>query len=212
MIIYKITNKVNNKIYIGQTKTTLQKRWRRHTWDCTTSNIRMAISHAIKKHGKENFTIVEIDNASNLEELNEKEEYYIKLYNSMSPNGYNLTSGGKVKLVSEETKIKISLSNKGKKASPETLKKLSESHKGFKVTEETKKKLSLINKGKTPHINTINASREKNSKTYNIISPNGDLVKIKNLREFCRCNNLPYNRFNELVNNKRYQYKGWKLH
>jgi group I intron endonuclease len=109
----------------------------------------MAITNAIIKYGKEKFTIEEIDRADNIDDLNKKEVFYIDYYKSLSPNGYNLTTGGNNKRLSEETKRKISESNKGKKASEETIKKLSESHKGIKMSDESRKKLSIKTKVKS---------------------------------------------------------------
>lgn len=105
-IIYKITNLLNNKLYIGQTTQELKKRWNDHKKRGAKSC--PALKAAIGKYGKENFKIEEIDNASTIEELNIKEEYWIKFYNTIAPNGYNLTSGGNSKLATEETKRKMS--------------------------------------------------------------------------------------------------------
>jgi len=142
MIIYKVTNKINNKIYIGQTIMTLYERWKKH---CRRGN---ALFNAIKKYGKENFTIEEIDGANSLTELNYLEQHYIYINNCIAPNGYNLTSGGFNSTYSEETRKKMSDSrkgkipwNKGKKLSKEHLDNLSKSHKGFKMTQEHKEKL-----------------------------------------------------------------------
>jgi group I intron endonuclease len=211
MIIYKITNNINSKIYIGQTIDSLDKRWKRHNWKCTTNRNAMAITSAIKKYGKENFTIEEIDKAENLTELNEKEVYYIKLYNSISPNGYNLTSGGDNKRLSEETKIKISKSNKGRKISEETRKKLSESHKGIRMKDSTKKKLSIANKGKKPSLNTIKGSIEHNQKTYTMMSPNGEIITFTNMKLFCKENNLSNSKLCLVASGKIKSHKGWKL-
>lgn len=90
MIIYKLTNKVNNKVYIGQTRSSMKKRFSQH---CETRN-KTAIGLAIKKYGVDNFECsVLYDNIETIEELNKKEIEYIKLYNSISPNGYNIESG-----------------------------------------------------------------------------------------------------------------------
>ena len=83
--IYKITNKINGKVYIGQS-IHIERRWKEHCRQSTNS----VISDAIKQYGKENF-IFEVIEECNQEELNEKEEYYIQLYNSIVPNGYNVT-------------------------------------------------------------------------------------------------------------------------
>jgi group I intron endonuclease len=211
MIIYKITNSVNDKVYIGQTVESLKKRWNRHTWVCTIKRNAMAITNAIVKYGKENFSIEEIDKADDIEELNEKEIYYINLYKSMSPNGYNLTTGGNNKRLSEETKRKISESNKGRKASEETIKRLSESHKGIKMSEESRNKLSMTNKGKKPSENTIKGSIEHNQKTYTMISPNGEVVTFTNMKLFCLENNLSNSKLCLVASGKRRSHKGWTI-
>lgn len=152
MIIYKITNNVNGKVYIGQTKRKLQYRWLQH---CSPSNCRL-IYRAIQKYGKENFTVEQIDVACDQDELNKKEQYWIQFYDSMNPEkGYNLTSGGEHCEMSEETKIKIGKGNKGKKRSDETRQKISLSTKGRigywtgkKRSTETLRKMSQSTKGR----------------------------------------------------------------
>jgi group I intron endonuclease len=211
MIIYKITNSVNDKVYIGQTVESLKKRWNRHTWVCTIKRNAMAITNAIVKYGKENFSIEEIDKADDIEELNEKEIYYINLYKSISPNGYNLTTGGNNKRLSEETKRKISESNKGRKVSEETIKRLSESHKGIKMSEESRNKLSMTNKGKKPSENTIKGSIEHNQKTYTMISPNGEVVTFTNMKLFCLEKGLSNSKLCLVASGKRRTHKGWTV-
>jgi group I intron endonuclease len=209
MIIYKITNSINDKVYIGQTVESLKKRWNRHTWVCTIKRNAMAITNAIVKYGKENFIIEEIDKADDIEELNEKEIYYINLYKSISPNGYNLTTGGNNKRLSEETKRKISESNKGRKTSDETRKKLSDSHKGVKFSNERRLKMSISNKGKKPSENTIKGSIEYNQKTYTMINPSGDIVTFTNMKLFCLENNLCNSKLCLVASGKRRSHKGW---
>ena len=79
MIIYKITNKLNNKIYIGQTVRDLQTRFDEHMRDQTSNDY---FHLAVRKYGKDAFLIEQIDTAETIEELNEKEIYWIKQYNS----------------------------------------------------------------------------------------------------------------------------------
>ena len=169
----------------------------------------MAITNAIKKYGEENFSIDEIDTANDMDELNEKEIYYISLFNSLSPHGYNLVTGGGNRRLSEETKKKISDSNKGKKPSVESIKKMSESHKGLKMSEETKRKLSIINKGKKPSENTVKGSIEHNQKTFTMISPEGELVTFTNMKLFCIENNLLNSKLCLVASGKRKSHKGW---
>lgn len=75
MIVYKITCKLNNKIYIGQTTETLQKRWKRHIG--YQLNDGTYLHNSMKKYGVENFIIEQIDSANNQEELNILELFYI---------------------------------------------------------------------------------------------------------------------------------------
>ena len=91
--IYKITNTINGKSYIGQTIQNVKERFYQHcATKCSKAVSNMAIHRAIKKYGKSNFTvevIEEIDSAN----LNDSERYWIKYYNSYN-NGYNSTKGG----------------------------------------------------------------------------------------------------------------------
>ena len=96
-VIYKITNIINNKIYIGQTWTTEPQRWQNHIWHAqnNTNNDSPYLCNAIRKYGKENFIRKIIDTSDSVEELNNKEIYYIKLFNSTNPDiGYNICLGG----------------------------------------------------------------------------------------------------------------------
>lgn len=97
--IYKITNSINGKIYIGKTKSTIEKRFCRHIQEAkfeNKNNYNQSYFHqALLKYGIENFNIEIIDIATTKEELNTKEIYWIKEYNATNREiGYNLTIGG----------------------------------------------------------------------------------------------------------------------
>lgn len=95
MIIYKITNLINNKVYIGLTTTTLDYRWARHITESKNPQNTKHLYKAMRKYGVDNFNIEEIDRAETLDELGELERKYIKEYNSTDYKcGYNLTAGG----------------------------------------------------------------------------------------------------------------------
>lgn len=176
MIIYKITNKINNKIYIGQTIQPLVKRWKQH---CRHYKHRCtSIYNAIQKYGKENFIVEQIDHAHSREELDNKEMFWIEFYNSMNrEKGYNLVSGGnKNHTVSDETRKRMSEANKGDKNffygkgflilgqnnhfygkhhSEDAKRKISEALRGNKnhnfgrpMSDKTKRKISESRKGK----------------------------------------------------------------
>lgn len=89
--IYKITNQINGKCYIGQS-VNITRRWKDHrTRYQTEDNL---LYRAIRKYGLENFSFEIIEECSQ-EKLNEREIYWIAFYNSAnSDKGYNLTTGG----------------------------------------------------------------------------------------------------------------------
>lgn len=165
MIIYKITNKINGKVYVGQTIQTLNARKNEHK-KRARNRANFPLYNAINKYGVENFKIVQIDEADSLEELNLKEQYYIKHFNSMYPNGYNLTSGGAGTLDyrhTDEDKVKMSELKKGmfkgennpfygKHHTEEQKAKWRRERKGKKLSEEHKQKISNTRK-RIPIIN-----------------------------------------------------------
>lgn len=171
MIIYKITNLKNGKIYIGQTIKSLKERWRLHKF-CSMHPEKYAdtrLSRAIRKHGLENFTIEEIEKCENLDLLNEREVYWITFYNTIK-TGYNVLHGGKNSKHSEESKQKISKANFGRKFTEEwkinisNSKKGQVSRRGFKMPDHVKTALLKANKNKVlseEHKNKISVALSK---------------------------------------------------
>ncbi len=112
MTIYKITNLINGKIYVGQTRQKLSVRWRQHGYTYSRSS---GLKGAIAKYGKENFSVEGLFQTDCQKILDLKESEYINQFNSLSPNGYNLTTGGEGGYVrSEETRRLLSEANRGK--------------------------------------------------------------------------------------------------
>lgn len=124
MIVYKITNKINNKSYIGQTTRNLEDRIKQHLKD---SGKCWAIRRALAKYGVDAFTIDVVDTATTMQELNKKESEYIVEFKTLHPDGYNLNTGGYNKKWSEESKRKMSKSHTGKKLSQEHKDRISKS-------------------------------------------------------------------------------------
>lgn len=89
--IYKITNKINNKSYIGQS-IHIERRWSEHLQG-SRYNPHSVLHLAMKKYGEENF-IFEILELCDEKDLNVKEEKYIIQYNTLVPMGYNVQKGG----------------------------------------------------------------------------------------------------------------------
>lgn len=118
-VIYKITNLINGKVYIGQTSISLRKRLLKHVYDANTDIKRRKhyLHRALSKYGFDNFT-VEILETCDKEELDAREIYWISHFNSTDPQlGYNCTKGGQGNRainISEETRKLISDKNKTK--------------------------------------------------------------------------------------------------
>ena len=93
--IYKITNTVNGKIYVGKTEETVERRFYEHKLSVKTGKKQSKLYSAMKHYGVDNFIVEEIDSASDSEELCKKEIAWIKKLNSRDSNvGYNVSEGG----------------------------------------------------------------------------------------------------------------------
>lgn len=91
--IYKITNDINNKVYIGKTEWSIEKRFKEHLRDANKQyRQNRPLYRAIHKYGQEHFSVEEIEEVSN-ELLDEREQYWIEYYHSYH-FGYNGTKGG----------------------------------------------------------------------------------------------------------------------
>lgn len=94
--IYKITNLVNNKIYIGQTKNLTKYRWQHHIWKANhpeKEDTNYPLYRAMRKYGVINFSFEEIEQTDD-ELLNQRERYWIQKLQTYAPNGYNCDLGG----------------------------------------------------------------------------------------------------------------------
>lgn len=146
-IIYKIKNKLNNKVYIGQT---IRPFCLRYSGGNIYNTGNKHLKSSIEKYGVENFEIVEVyDVAFSKQELDIKECIYIDLFNSMNPKfGYNKKHGGANGRPNEETRRKLSESHKGIHAGEKNPNYGKPSPRRGKChTEEAKKKMSEANKG-----------------------------------------------------------------
>lgn len=129
--IYKITNLINNKVYIGLTVQGAKTRYLHHQYEARSGS-NFPIHNSIRKYGIENFMLEVLDTLDVSEELKELEKFYISLYNSNNRlQGYNLTEGGDGtlgKYHSSETKNKIRLKALNRKPKEDTKYRMSESH------------------------------------------------------------------------------------
>lgn len=133
-IIYVIGNFINDKLYIGQTRKGLYRRWSTHIIKGCRKTKPIQIDSAMKKYGKENFCMYVVDTADSFEELMEKEKEWIQKLDTLN-NGYNNNPGGVYRKdyhQSEETRRKNSERMKGEK----------HFNYGKHLREDTRKKIS----------------------------------------------------------------------
>ncbi len=221
----------SGKSYIGLTKR-LKIRERQHQ----TTNKCPAFRNAIDKYGWNNFIHEILEENLTLEEANIFEELYIAEYNTLSPYGYNLKSGGLNNRYSEETCQKIREANIGTIRTEESKRKQSESNMGKKHTQETIDKMKVAQLGeKHPMFGkkhtqealnnmSINSSGEKhpnfgkrgkdlpNSKKWIITFPDGHEEIIIGLVQFCEEYGLLPGNMCAVARglNGRKQHKGFK--
>ena len=184
--IYLITNTINKKQYVGQTRRAdVEERWRQHRSNKTVGPY---LKSAYERYGYDNFKYQIICICFD-EDCDKYEEEYIKKFNTLSPNGYNLKGGGHFSKHHPDTIVKMSESIKkvwteekrkemserfkgvnnhsyGKKTSEETKEKLRNSHKNYwknmskeeydSICEERKRRIH----GKTPSQNILDALKK----------------------------------------------------
>ena len=186
--IYKIENNINKKVYIGQTCRGYKTRFEQHINDSKRYNY--DLYKAFRKYGLENFVIEKINECDTSQKANLLERYYIKQFDSYK-NGYNMNEGDKViHSHNEETKNKIRKKALGR-PSP---------RKGVKLDIKTKNKISLSKLGKVMW-----------TKKWEVTEPNGRVIKINNLANYCRENKLNRGNMSSLANNRLSYYKNYKV-
>ena len=207
--IYGIRNVINGKIYVGKTGMNFGDRWDSHRSLLNSGkHDNPHLQHAWDKYKQENFEFIVIEDCS-VDELSDKEKYYIKLYKDMGL-AYNIHDGGDEgynlgKHLSEDTKRKIGEKNRingiGRKASEETKEKMSAAHKGKKYASMSEDGRKNIQKAQQKYF-------EQNPKKLCV----DDVIEIRNLRknglsysEIARQFNVTYQCVSDICN-----YKRWK--
>lgn len=144
--IYKITNKVNGKIYIGYTENTIENRFRDHCAEALRGKrYTRPILRAIKKYGPDSFTIEALYEGTNKEyTLNDREDYYIETYKNIVgwDNMYNICPGGLGGDRSMSPAYQNYIQNRPRRFGKDN------HFYGMSHTEETKQKISKARKGK----------------------------------------------------------------
>jgi len=160
--IYRITNSINDKIYVGQTCASLSIRFKDHKNPVQKGCAKL--HRALNKYGRENFRIEAITEAYTQLEADVLEVHFIAKFNTVR-NGYNLRSGGSHGKHSESTKIKMSLAASGKLKSEKHCLKISEAKKGLRASVETRAKMSLAKLGNKIRVGCQDSEETKKRKS-----------------------------------------------
>lgn len=146
--IYAIENKINNKLYIGQTSKTALERWETHKKNAR-KKINRKLYDAINKYGESNFILHEVSLARTKQEANAIEILLISLFNTNGVDGYNMTIGGdggntltgwseedRARLYARQAKPRV-----GQKRSEDTKRNISNACTGRRVSQDAKDKI-----------------------------------------------------------------------
>ena len=171
--LYKITNTINDMVYIGVTK---DPHHRMIAHACFTTPTKSIIKNAIKKYGRDKFHL-QVLLTSTQEYCYEMERKAIEAYNTLKPNGYNICTGGVGAIGifgdmngmfgrkhSSETLEKMRQVRVGKKATAETKEKMSASHLGQKRTAESRERMRQVALSRSPEV--LAKMREARNATF----------------------------------------------
>lgn len=220
--IYRITNKINGKLYIGYSKRP-EARWSDHK-KYTLGGKKGVLYDTMRKHGINNFTfeiIFQSYDGSYIKDI--MENFFIMEFNTRTPEGYNNAPGGQGGAIrtgykhSDCTKAKISRANKGKKHSLETIVKMKSARAGRPGRPQSEKtKRIMSDKAKLRKYNPLCRSyvsgiNNPTSKTYIISTPDNKDIQITNLTYFCAENNLHQGEMRKTLRGEARQHKGYRV-
>lgn len=229
--VYIITCTVNGKIYIGSSSRAKQ-RWREHRRELRRNkHHNQHLQRAWNKHGDHSFTF-EVLEICAVEKLIAREQYWLDTLEPYKRHiGFNIRQTADHRDCPLETRSKLRAANLGKTHTPEARAKLSALWKGKKHTPETRAKMRASAKGKnlgrkhTPEqIAKISATQrgrkhspehiakqaDANAKEYIVTSPDGVVMRIRNLSKFSREHGLSSQLMGHVASGKQYHHKGWQ--
>jgi group I intron endonuclease len=193
--IYLITNTENGMRYVGQTiQMDIERRWSKHK-NISKTGLGKHLRDAYIKYGIDKFKFQIICICFD-EDCDKYEEEYIKKFNTIVPNGYNVKCRGKSVVISDETRILISKRTKETMTEKRRL-RIIETHKGKTISEEHKKIISIKTKERWERLTETDINKivekRKNSPNYNnslnALKKQSDATK-KRVGKFDKNNNL----------------------
>lgn len=221
VIIYKLTNTINGKKYVGQTIFTVEERWKEHVADTKRGSNRL-LCKAIRKYGENSFILTQIDTATSKEELNKKEVEWIaelKTFRFGGGTGYNMNIGGGSNSgykASEETKKKLSIASTGRLHTEEAKAKIGEAHLGREITWDGKISVGMkkvFNEDlivREQILNNVEKMIEGNKKPIEVLI---DKVwtKFDSTEDFCKFSGAKAPNVWEVVGGKTDTIKGYQV-
>ena len=187
--IYIITNLINNKVYIGQTKRSIKERYYNHIRNAFNYNKHHPLYDAMRLYGLDNFEVKQLDIADSKELLDQKEISFIRQFNSQDSNfGYNIGPGGESNFSgmhhTEKAKLKISIASKNQIWTQERKNKISDAQKGHSNhiqtdAEKLKRSLSLKKAYQEGRHSKITGGWKTAPRTYEQCKDNSERQKGK---------------------------------
>ncbi len=190
LVIYAIINQVNGKKYIGQSRQGLARRKGEHVYRFNLGERDHKLYLAMRKYGLANFKFEVLCHVLKPGYLDELEVFFIDRFNSFH-RGYNMTRGGDG--VSDETRAKLSAIFKGREI-PWV----------HKIVESRRRN------GNDRHPMPKGAAAAR-AKSYLVSDREGNEIRVRGLRQFCRDNGLTHNLMIATLNGLQHHHKGYKL-
>jgi group I intron endonuclease len=211
-IIYKITNSINGKIYIGQTTRELESRWYNHTYSALVGKCATKLGRAIRKYGKDSFSIEIIEET---DDLDNREIHFIAYYKSNS-KGYNIKPGGNGGPHAKTTKRKISKANAKRIWTEEMRNNMSAAilawhdKRGFVAkSQDFKNKISEANRGRKMSKKTKDIFQNHNRKSMKPVVCVTTNTEYESVSAACKDLDLNSGHMNMHLNNKCSHVKGF---
>lgn len=218
--VYKIENTETGKVYVGSS-TNLTARLKYHLWKLRKGkHNNHYLQKSYNKHGEPAFEFSIIEYIEYKDKLVEQEQFWIDFYKSADRDkGYNIlpTSGNTNRILPQETGAKISMANKGRTLTQEQKENLSKSIKKVYEDPEMRKKYSECKQGNKNPMWGVQLSEESKrrlrdlcSKDWVVVSPNGEVFRVKSLNKFCKDKGLDRRSMGTVGKGKRPHHKGWR--
>ena len=235
MHVYKISNTVNDKSYVGKDSSMNSHRWYYHRWafdNPSAHDYQKILYRAMRKYGLEKFEYTVLEECLNPDDLRVREEYWIDKLGTTNPSkGYNISSLSGPAPYSSKTYLAKSPSGAVYTVDVVSL-FCSEHHilpkRFYSVTSGNKRQYKgwqFVEQGNDfPDLNAKRRSsprkgmvhtkkREANSKTctWKLIDVTGNTIEIENLKSFCESNDLHYRSMLRVASGDRAHHKGWTV-